>query len=77
MMVEGYRKQDAQDEEDGNHQLVLGTDYQKAAQVNGDNHKLCRHHVDHNRADEEPLLALKQHAAGRAMMAYVEQSFDD
>lgn len=56
---------------------MLSTDYQQAAQIKGDNQELCRHHVDHNRADKETLLALEEHAAGGTMVFDVEQSLDD
>ena len=72
MVVEGDGEDERDDEEHGQRPLAAAAEREQA-EHEGEHHGPFRHdHVDHDRADEETLLALEQSAARGTVMPHLE-----
>jgi hypothetical protein len=76
MVIEGYGKKERGDEKGWENQLVTEAYQYQTDDVNRQNEKFRRDHVNENRADEKTRLAHKKRVAGRAMMFYLERTLN-
>ena len=76
MVIEGDRKSQRHYEEDRENELNIVTDDWQTKEVDGQNRKFGRDHVDQNRAHEESFLTIEHHRAGRTLIFYLEWTLD-
>jgi hypothetical protein len=76
MVIEGDGKTERHYEEDCENELNIIVDDWQTNEVDGQNRKFCRDHIDQNRAYEKSFFTIEHHRAGRTLIFYLEWTLD-
>jgi hypothetical protein len=77
MVIEGDGKTERHYEEDCENKLNFIVDDWQTNEVDGQNRKFRRDHVDQNRTYEKSFLTIEHHRAGRTLIPYLEWTLND
>ena len=77
MVIEGDGQYERNDEEERENELNIVTDDWQTNEVDGQNRKFRRDHVDQNRAYEKSFLTIEHHRAGRTLIFYLEWTLNN
>ena len=76
MVIEGQGKYDRNDEEERENELNVVTDDWQTKEIDRQNRKFRRDHVDQNRAHEKSFLTIEHHRTERTLIFYLEWALD-
>jgi hypothetical protein len=76
MVIERDRKSERHYEEDCENELNIVIDDRQTEEVDRQDRKFRRDHIDQNRAHEKSFLTIEHHRAGRTLIFYLEWTLD-